>query len=400
MCAEWRSNVWMLAELLIVGVVLWVITLVLWTVAALRFTEKGYDISDVYVGDIRRIPKDSPAYRQYDENHGYETDYDPILAKIRSNPFVEEAGMGINALPYNYSFFGSTIEIPGDTAGLQYMGNRRSMTPEVVKILRMKGTRGETPEQLAAILANGDVLISPCTDTDMPSPELFIGHDVMVGGDSATIRHIGAITAGIQRTDYEPMWRGMLVMSEDLYGNQWQQLIVRVKPGMGRRFVESLKFGDLSHMNTYIPEMKSIETIRHSCQLEETTMVRNYVTCGLFLLTAIFLGFLGSFWYRTQQRVPEIAIRKVNGATNGEIFRRLLSEGLLMLAAASPLIFATSIILYRSDVITGEIGMGEWMPYASMTMSIALLALIILAGIWLPARKAMKINPAEALKDE
>ena len=30
----------------------------------------------------------------------------------------------------------------------------------------------------------------------------------------------------------------------------------------------------------------------------------------------------------------------------------------------------------------------------------SVLALIILAGIWLPARKAMKTNPAEALKDE
>ncbi len=400
MCAEWRSNIWMLAELLIVGVVLWVITLVLWTMADLRFTEKGYDTSDVYVGSIRRIYEDSPAYRQYDENHGYKTDLEPIIAKLRSNPYVEEVGMGNNALPYNYNFYGSVIEIPGDTAGLQYMGNRRIMTPEVVKILRLKGTRGETSEQLAAMVEKGEALISPCIDPDSPSPELFLGREVFLNEDSSKILHIGAVVKGIQRSDYEPMWRGMLVMREDPYNNWWQDLIVRVKPGMGRRFIESLKPGDMAHMNTYIPELKSVESIRQSCQLDQTTTIRNYATCGLFLLVAIFLGFLGSFWFRTQQRVPEIAIRKVNGATDGEIFRRLLAEGLLLLAAATPLILAAAIALSRSGIINNKRGMGEWLPYAAMAVAVAFLALIISAGVWLPARKAMKINPAEALKDQ
>jgi ABC-type antimicrobial peptide transport system permease subunit len=36
----------------------------------------------------------------------------------------------------------------------------------------------------------------------------------------------------------------------------------------------------------------------------------------------------------------------------------------------------------------------------SYLATIAILALIIIAGIWFPARRAMRVQPAEALKDQ
>lgn len=50
-----------------------------------------------------------------------------------------------------------------------------------------------------------------------------------------------------------------------------------------------------------------------------------------FLLLNIFLGLLGTFWFRTQQRRSEIALHKAHGASDMSIFVRLISEGLLLL---------------------------------------------------------------------
>ncbi len=83
-------------------------------------------------------------------------------------------------------------------------------------------------------------------------------------------------------------------------------------------------------------EVTEISAIRELTQSEEVATIRNFIVVMVFLLLCIFLGLLGTFWFRTQQRVSEIAIRKVNGATGADIFRRLIGEGLLLLLIVTP----------------------------------------------------------------
>ena len=59
-----------------------------------------------------------------------------------------------------------------------------------------------------------------------------------------------------------------------------------------------------------------------------------------FLLLNIFLGLLGTFWFRTQQRRSEIALHKVHGASDMSIFTRLISEGLAFAVACHACCFA------------------------------------------------------------
>ena len=46
---EWRSNVWMTVELIIVGVVLWVIFTAFGTIIHMHQSPKGIDFSDIYM---------------------------------------------------------------------------------------------------------------------------------------------------------------------------------------------------------------------------------------------------------------------------------------------------------------------------------------------------------------
>lgn len=151
--------------------------------------------------------------------------------------------------------------------------------------------------------------------------------------------------------------------------------------------------------NYLLTNVSSFDDIRRNFQRKETTTIRNYSVGMGFLMLNIFLGLLGTFWFRTQQRVNEIAIRRVNGATRRGIFRRLIGEGLLLLALVTPAAIVIDSLLLHYDIATyfGEQHSSALRVIICAGASFALMALMVIAGIWFPARRAMRIEPAEAL---
>lgn len=118
----------------------------------------------------------------------------------------------------------------------------------------------------------------------------------------------------------------------------------------------------------------------------------------LFLLVTVFLGLLGSFWFRMQQRVSEIAIRKVCGATRSQIFGRVISEGIVLLAFAAVIVSACVWPFYRQLVEK----LGENFPVFAISelAAFVIVAAGVAVSLWYPARRAMRIEPAEAIKAE
>ena len=101
---EWRSNVWMSVELIVVGVVLFVIFEIFAVLAYIHEPPKGIDFSDIYIGRIGWVDKSSSSFSQYpDSLHNYTTDLEMLKANLSGNPYVESVGTGNNAIPYNYN---------------------------------------------------------------------------------------------------------------------------------------------------------------------------------------------------------------------------------------------------------------------------------------------------------
>ena len=130
--------------------------------------------------------------------------------------------------------------------------------------------------------------------------------------------------------------------------------------------------------------------------------LRNYVMGMGFLLLNIFLGLLGTFWFRTQQRRSEIALHKVHGASDMSIFTRLISEGLLLLLLVTPVALFIDYNLASMELNSWRNGTTlEWERLLlCAAISFLLIGLMIAIGIGIPARRAMKVQPAEALHDE
>ncbi len=150
-----------------------------------------------------------------------------------------------------------------------------------------------------------------------------------------------------------------------------------------------------------ITSIQPFADIKYNNELYSRLESRKFIITALFLLVNIFLGLLGIFWFRTQQRTSEIAIRKATGATNRQILIRIISEGLTLLSIATIPAIMLDLALAHFELIKPEFEFISWeRTLVCISLTYLIMAVIIVAGTIFPAVKAMRINPAIALKEE
>jgi ABC-type antimicrobial peptide transport system permease subunit len=100
--------------------------------------------------------------------------------------------------------------------------------------------------------------------------------------------------------------------------------------------------------------------------------------------------------YAVAQRTRELAIRLALGADPAELVRRVLAEGLrvaIVGGVIGVLVACAGGRLLQSLVY----GVGTTDP-ASFAAAVLVLMIVVIAGTWVPARRASVTDPATALK--
>ena len=119
---------------------------------------------------------------------------------------------------------------------------------------------------------------------------------------------------------------------------------------------------------------------------------------ALIAIVVSCLGLLGVSLFDLRQRYREIAIRKVNGAKRGDLYRLLFRKYAVILGAA----FVVSVPVawyivhrYTADFVV-RLPLSPWM----FLVALAVVALLSLGTLWWQVRRAAGTNPVEALKRE
>ena len=401
---EWLSNLWLALELLVVSVVMWYVVDYLYTRAATYLEPRGFNIEHCYLIELGELTPKSPDYTPDKSRDDTHADIAELVERLRRRPEVEAVSLSQNSYPYNGS--NSSGEVRYDTLQSPGWTIRRMVTPDFVRVFRYQGTRGETSEQLAEMLERGEFLAADnlYRKYDLKLTE-FVGKRFQLFGDTTKTYQLGASLQNVRYHDYDQARSSYCFLAKQSFYYVGLELCVRVREGQDNNFITKLKEDSESQFrigNLFISEIRSFHDIRRNFQQAWTNDIRNYVMGMGFLLLNIFLGLLGTFWFRTQQRRSEIALHKAHGATDGAIFRRLLSEGLLLLAVVTPIALVIDWNLAHLELNSWRNGTTlEWDRLLLCAgISFVLMALMIAIGIGIPARKAMKVQPAEALHDE
>lgn len=402
---EWRSNLWLAVELLIISSVLWYIMDYVGVFSKLRSESIGLDTDHVYQMSIKSKPEDSPTYEPYTEEDGYWAQYERVVNRLRERPDIESVASGSSSV-FNYNFSGTWLtpvdSLPASATFNSNRTNRFWVNPDYPKVFNMHGVNGETPEQLAAVLEEGKLILTSNAAGEHMTPSDLLNMRVYLGNDSSIVYTIGAVVEPIKRGEFEPAWHTTMLIPT----NNWNNIYFRVKPETDRDFVRRLleeSGTSLNYGNMYVADVYSFDTIRKDLHHNDYAQVRNMYVCMGFLLLTVFLGILGTFWFRTQQRAKELAIRITAGATRRQLFARLIGEGLLLLVIVTPLALGLDwLIMYYNFNASTQYWGPDALPLQLKAAAIVFgcMAVMIIGGILFPALRAMKIEPAVVLGGE
>jgi predicted permease len=118
---------------------------------------------------------------------------------------------------------------------------------------------------------------------------------------------------------------------------------------------------------------------------------------GLALVLAL-VGVYGIMAYTVVRRTREIGIRTALGAEPGTVLRTILREGLLMTLEGAGLGFLLALGLGR--VFSSLLYQVSPTDPVTFTLAPAVLVASALLACWLPARRAMRVDPIVALRHE
>jgi predicted permease len=124
-------------------------------------------------------------------------------------------------------------------------------------------------------------------------------------------------------------------------------------------------------------------------------LLLGFAVLGLFLAA---LGIYGVIARLVAQRTNEIGIRMALGAQVGQIARLILGAGMRMVLAGSALglLGAVGLARFLASSMPGLSSNSA----AAIAGATAVLIAVALLACWLPARKATRVNPLEALRTE
>jgi putative ABC transport system permease protein len=150
--------------------------------------------------------------------------------------------------------------------------------------------------------------------------------------------------------------------------------------------------------NLPISDVRSMdEIVSNSVATRRFNMAMLTIFAGIALLLAL-AGIYGVQAYSVTRRTSEIGIRVAMGARPTQIIAEIVGQGMRPAVLGIVVGVAGAFVLSRlmSSLLYG-IAPSDFLTYASVALMLAAAALL---SCYVPARRALRIDPVNALRDE
>ncbi len=417
-----KSNLWIAMELLLVFCVLWYLVDYFFVVTYNKSIPSYQDTNNTYQVRITQFPEDHPEYNDEEgKPENVEAHYARILNHIRSYPGITDVSVSFeNAAPGNDGISTNSFISVADTN--QMHGMRILLINPETDFFNVFGyTTGNGEKKVSTHDFEWEkpdaVVINQLAASQFFPEGNAIGKYLKESNHPDNTYEIVGIVDNIKRfgIDYpEAICYKKRPIDASTISDA--EISVRIDPTTtGGNYLStfkqdmenSLRIGNFYflHINSY---NENIYNLNEAYGYNTAERVRFYLM--IFFLINVLLCVIGTFWYRVNIRREEIGLRMALGSSRKSISTLLMVEGLCLLAIITlPALFLEWQFVHADLIPT--IGDNNsslvYLPQKKILrflitniLTWLLMGLVIMAAIWLPARKASSLAPAEALHYE
>ena len=343
--------------------------------------------------------------------------YQQLLERVRALPGVESAG-GINHLPlagdlWGWSFVisGRPVPEPGHSPNAVY----RLVTPGYFQAMKLPILRGRDISDADTANSPGVVIINEQAARKYWPGEEPIGKQISFttnhsakgeAGPPNWLTVIGVAKNAKQGDWADPSYPEVYLaafqnrefMSEDSAHTAYITLVLRTSgdPAALAASVKNLVWA--IDRNLPISDVVTMDgVVREATAQPHFEMQLLAIFAGVALVMAA-VGIYGVMNYSVSRRTQEIGIRISLGASRADVLRLVLREGMFVALLGSTVGIAASLLLSRV-MMKLLYGVQPTDPLTFVVVG-SMLMLVAVAAIYIPARRALRVDPMIALRAE
>ena len=325
-----------------------------------------------------------------------------MLGELSRLPGVLAAG-AVNWIPLGETLAEGTFQVEGSKRPPGFMVDKPCVIPGYFKAMGMPVLRGRDFTESDSATTPGVVIVSqtvartlwPGQDPigkrismeDEPKPEDWL----TVVGVVGDVKQQG-LAKGSEPAIYQPY----LQVSQPFFLNH-MTFVVRTALGPGS--VASGMRAVLRNVDKNQPiSIRSMDSLIATTTAEPQFQARLLATFAVVALALTLVGIYGVLAYSVAQRTREIGVRMALGAQSRDVMQMLLRKALVLMSMGIILGGAGAFALTR--VLTKflfEVKPTDVPTFAAVALTLVLSAL---AACYVPARRAMKVDPMVALRYE
>lgn len=319
-----------------------------------------------------------------------------VLERVRTLPEVESAAE-INFLPFsgNDSTFGFAIEgRPASASGKQPSGHFRAISPGYFHIMRIPILEGRDFTE-DDVEKPGSVIINQAMANRFWPAENPLNRRINYQGKELSI--VGVV-GDVKHTalNAEPMADMYFPYSLDTFSIR--TIILRMASDPASLAAAARREVWAVNRNQSVFNLKTMDQV----VAESVAQPRfNAALLSIFAIVALALAAVGIYSviaYWVSQRTNEIGIRMALGARPSDVLRLVLRQGMSLTLTGFAIGLAASLVLTR--LLSRLLFQVSATDPATFVITSALLMAAAMLACYLPARRAMKVDPMIALRCE
>jgi putative ABC transport system permease protein len=361
--------------------------------------EEGFNPEHLLALQVWLPVQNDPSKGRYFTDPQRRAFYDRAQAAVGQVPGVRQVAL-VSRLPYrgrgDTRFEIEGRPIPPDQPPPVAEG--RQVTPEYFQTMQIPIRRGRTLAAVVDSTSPVEVVINQTMASKYWPGEDPIDRRIRLFGPRGPMATIVGVAGDVRQVAPDQPPREELFLSSQRFPGQEMAFLVRTEgdpAGLGSAVTRAIRQVDPQQPVFGIMPMEKV--IANASAERRFSLLLLTLFAGLALLLSA-IGIYGVMAYNTTQRRHEIGIRMALGAGSREVLGLVVGQGMRLVGLG--LLFGLTGAWVLSRVLTSQLyDVSARDPFTYLTVAV-LLGAVALAALYVPARRAVRLDPMTSLRSE